>query len=191
MDHPTTLIAFFESRQAVIDAVKQLSKMELVDISRAAVVAKAESGDTVLVDNKIKPLEGRRAGMRLGALMTALGVAQLGAFALPGIGPIVALGAGALMGGLVGGATGQFAATLIRFGFRKDQIDALSEHLNAGEIALIIHMEDPDQIPQLRAELHNFTAEILEASGQHSKDIDFSQLPRRENRVDEPARSQP
>ncbi|HLA45923.1 MAG TPA: hypothetical protein VJZ27_20915 [Aggregatilineales bacterium] len=189
MDNPTTLIAFFESRQTVIDAVNQLAKMELVDISKAAVVARAESGETVLVDNKVKPLEGRRAGMRLGAVMTALGFAQLGAFALPGIGPIIAIVAGALMGGLVGGATGQFAATLISFGFRKDQIDALSEHLNASEIALIIHLEDPDQIPQLRAELHNFTAEILEASGQRSQDIDFSQLPRREHQVTQPLKT--
>jgi uncharacterized membrane protein len=158
------VIAIFRSRETVLQAIDRLAEVELVDIHKVAVVSKAANGETTLVDNELRPIEAFRAGMGVGALMTALGVAQLGAFSLPGIGPIVAIGAGALFGGLIGGATGQFAAVLMGFGFDSTQVDRLAEHLNSDEVALLIQTDNVDKLPQLRAELDNLDAQIIEAS---------------------------
>lgn len=158
----TTLIAIFPSRQAVIEALDHLSTIELVEVDKAAVVAKAATGETIIVNNKIQPIEGRKAGGSLGALMTALGVAHFGALAFPGIGPILALGAGAIVGGLVGGATGQFAATLLNAGFIKEEVDTLANRLKHNEAALILELEERDSLPQLRYELSKLNVEVFE-----------------------------
>lgn len=173
----TTIIAIFNSRDEVIHALDRLKELGLVDFSKVAVVAKAKSGETIIVNNKLTPIEGRRAGMRLGAIMTALGVAQLGAIALPGIGPLIAIGTGALFGGLVGGATGQVATYLLRFGFRPDQVDTFADRLKEGEVALLMQFETRDQIPQLHAELDKLQAVVLESQASVPGAEDFKQLP--------------
>jgi uncharacterized membrane protein len=174
----TTMIAVFASRQQVIDAVNSLGALELVDVSRAAVVAKADTGKMIIVDNLITPQEGRNAGMGFGALMTALGIAHIGALALPGIGPLIAIGASALVGGLVGGATGQFAAVLINFGFQKDQVQALADHLENGEAALILELDERDHLAQIHAELEKLEVQqILETERKVPSVADFKRLP--------------
>jgi uncharacterized membrane protein len=95
--------------------------------------------------------------------MTALGLVQLGALALPGVGPIIALGAGALVGGLVGRATGRFAANLLDFGFKNDQIEALAHSLEIGHPALVLELADAkDMLKLLRDELKPYRAELVE-----------------------------
>jgi uncharacterized membrane protein len=95
--------------------------------------------------------------------MTVLGLAQLGALALPGVGPIIALGAGALAGGLVGRVTGRFAASFIDFGFHADQIADLSDRLQAGRPALILDIKNAyDALPRLRHDLAGYKAEVIE-----------------------------
>jgi uncharacterized membrane protein len=175
---PITVIGVFTSRRQVVAAIDQLCSLDLMDIHKAAVVAKAEDGETILVDNQVTPTEGRRAGAGLGALMTALGVVQLGAFALPGLGPFIALGTGALLGGLVGGATGQFAAMLIRFGVHSEQVDQLADHLQQGQVALILQLEDRDPLPQIHAELERLDAlAVLVSEVKKPTIADFKQLP--------------
>ncbi len=158
----TTLIAIFPSRQAVIEALDSLSTMKLVEVDKAAVVAKASTGEIIVVNNRIQPNEGRNMGGSLGALMTALGVVHFGALAFPGIGPILAMGAGALVGGLVGGATGQMAAFLLNAGTNKETIYALADRLQYNEAALILELEERDSLPQLRCELSKMNVQLLE-----------------------------
>lgn len=158
----TTLIAIFPSRQAVIEALDSLSTMKLVEVDKAAVVAKAATGEIIVVNNRIQPNEGRNMGGSLGALMTALGVAHFGALAFPGIGPILVMGAGALVGGLVGGATGQVAALLLNAGTHKEAIDSLATRLQSNEAALILELEERDSLPQLRCELSKMNVQLLE-----------------------------
>src|SRR5262249_31176469 len=106
--------------------------------------------------------EGGIAGGTLAAAMTAFGLAQLGALALPGVGPIIALGAGALVGGLVGRVTGRFAANLLDFGFRNEQIDMLAEQLQSGRPALVLEVKDYHKVmPRLSDDLKTYRAELL------------------------------
>lgn len=67
---------------------------------------------------------------------------------------IIALGAGVLVGGLVGGATGRFAANLVDSGFKSSQIDSLADRLRSGHPALVLEMSSEAQtLDHLRLEL--------------------------------------
>jgi hypothetical protein len=105
--------------------------------------------------------EGSIAGGTLGALMGSLGIAGLGAFLLPGVGPIIAIGAGALLGGLVGGATGGITASLLDLGIKDEQLDELARHLDAGRVAMVLEIEaDESIVSRLQEDLKQFDAEI-------------------------------
>lgn len=157
------IVAIFPSRKVLTKALDHLVSLNDLHIQRAAIVAKAANGETIILDDDISADEGGIAGGTLGAAMTALGLVQLGALALPGVGPIIALGAGALVGGLVGRYTGRFAANLIDFGFKNTQVDELSQQLQAGHPALVLQFKDGKSVlSRLRDELKPFNAELVE-----------------------------
>lgn len=158
------IVAVFPSRAVLTRALDRIVKLDYVDIQRAAIVAKAASGETIILNDDIGPDQGGIAGGTLGAAMTVLGLAQLGALALPGVGPIVALGAGALVGALVGRLTGRFAANFMDFGFHSEQIQHLSERLQAGRPALILEVKNSyDILPRLRQDLAAYKVELIES----------------------------
>lgn len=157
------VVAVFPSRDILVRALDHVMKLNTLEIKRAAIVAKAKSGETVVIDDDLTPDEGGVAGGTLGVAMTTLGLVQLGALALPGVGPIIALGAGALVGGLVGRATGRFAANLLDFGYRNEQIQALAQMLEEGHPALVLEVDQLDnRLALLREELKGFKAELVE-----------------------------
>ncbi|MDQ7026847.1 MAG: hypothetical protein Q9P44_14960, partial [Anaerolineae bacterium] len=139
------IVVVFPTRRALTRALDHLQENKVVEIKRAAVVAKAGSGETVILDDDLSADEGGVAGGTLGAAMAALGIVQFGALALPGVGPIIALGASAIVGGLLGNVTGRFAANLMDFGYKNEQIEALSERLQEGHPALVLELGDPDK----------------------------------------------
>jgi uncharacterized membrane protein len=95
--------------------------------------------------------------------MVVLGVVSFGALALPGVGPIIALGAGALGGALVGGLTGRAAGELVERGFRNDTLIELAEGLQAGHPALVLTVADPKAaLPLIRTALVPYRAELVE-----------------------------
>lgn len=157
------IVAVFPSRGLLTKAVDHVMQLDDVKIQRAAIVAKAISGEVIVLDDDISPDEGGIAGGTLGAAMAALGLAQLGALTLPGVGAIIALGAGVLVGGLVGGATGRVAAALVDVHFHSAQIKALAAQLQAGHPALILEVRQSARaLPRLREELKAFRAEWVE-----------------------------
>jgi uncharacterized membrane protein len=157
------IVAVFPSRVILTKALDYLMELEDITLQRAAIVAKAASGETIILDDDISADEGGVTGGTLGATMGALGLVQLGALALPGVGPIIALGAGVLVGGLVGRVTGRFAANLLDFGFKNSQIEALAERLQEGHPALVFELADAaETLPRLREELKPYQAELAE-----------------------------
>lgn len=161
---PAQLIAaVFPSRKLLTKALDHLMETRDLAFAHAAIVAKAASGEVVVLNDDIGPNEGGIAGGTLGAAMAALGVAQLGALALPGIGAIIAVGAGALVGGVIGQLTGRFAANLIDPGTRAPAIEALKDKLQAGHPALVIEAEDgAAALPRLREMFQRFRVEWVE-----------------------------
>ncbi|MBL8166464.1 MAG: DUF1269 domain-containing protein [Anaerolineae bacterium] len=158
------IVLVFPSRSALTRALDHLATLEYIDSKRLMVVAKAASGETVILNDGISPDQGSIAGGTLGATMALLGLAQLGALTLPGVGPIIALGTGALVGALVGRATGRFAAHLMEFGIHQEQIDALAARLQQGHPALVMQVKHSAEVLQrLREDLRQHTFELLEA----------------------------
>lgn len=158
------LVAVFPSRSVLTKALDHLMTVPDLKIRRAAIVARATTGETILIGDDISADEAGIAGGTLGAAMTALGFAQLGALALPGVGVIIALGAGVLVGGLVGGATGRFAANLLDSGFKSGQIDSLADRLRGGHPALVLEMSsDAQTLDRLRLELGPYRAQLVES----------------------------
>ncbi|MDL1900203.1 hypothetical protein FBR02_05485 [Anaerolineae bacterium CFX9] len=157
------IVAIFPSRAVLTRALDRLMEQKHIRIERAAIVAKAHSGEIVILDDEIGPDEGGIAGGTLGASMAALGMVQLGALAIPGVGAIIAIGAGALVGALVGQITGRVAANLIDTSFKNHQIEGLAMHLEAGRPALVLEVRNAQSaLPALRRELKPFRAEVVE-----------------------------
>lgn len=86
------VVGLFPSRTALTDALDSLKSLKSVRVRRAAIVAKAESGEIVVVDDKIGADEGGIAGGTLAMAIAALGMVQLGALSLPSVGVIVVVG---------------------------------------------------------------------------------------------------
>jgi len=159
------VLLVFPSRTVMTKALDRMATLDYVDIRRGAIVAKAQSGETILLDDDVSPDQGGIAGGTLGAAMGALGVAQLGALALPGVGPIIALGTAALVGGFIGRMTGRFAANRVDFGFRIEQIEHLLAKLHADHPAPVLDMKNADRIlEQLKEDLRPYKFEVIKAS---------------------------
>lgn len=159
------VLLVFPSRTVITKALDRMATLDYIDIRRGAIVAKAQSGETILLDDDVSPDQGGIAGGTLGAAMGALGVAQLGALALPGVGPIIALGAAALVGGFIGRVTGRFAANHVDFGFRIEQIEHLVAQLQAEHPALVLDMKNADEIlEQLKEDLRPYKFDVIKAS---------------------------
>lgn len=157
------IVAVFPSRVILTKALDHIMEMKDLEVQHAAIVAKARDGEIVILDDDISPNEGAITGGTLGAAMTAFGLMQLGALALPGIGALVALGTGLIAGGLVGGLTGRFAAQLIDFEYKDYPVQMLAQQLQAGHPALVLQVEDADAVlPLLQKELQPYRVEVLE-----------------------------
>jgi len=157
------VVLVFSSRKVLTKALDRMAGLDYIDVKRAAIVAKAASGETIILDDDISPDQGGIAGGTLGAAMGVWGVAQLGALALPGVGVIIALGAAAIVGGLIGRVTGRFAANQIDFGFRSDQIHILARQLQADRPALVLEIKNPDEvIPRLQDDLRPYKFEVIQ-----------------------------
>lgn len=152
----------FPTRGRLVDAAEAIRDTPHVRIHHSAIIAKAENGETLVLEDDVNPDEGAITGGTLGSLMGALGIANLGAFLLPGIGPIIAIGAGALIGGLVGGATGGLTAGVVDLGIKNELLDDLAEHMGADRVAAVLEIEgDAEGLEQLEQELRVYGAELV------------------------------
>ncbi|HVU10799.1 MAG TPA: hypothetical protein VHD90_05950 [Phototrophicaceae bacterium] len=157
------ILAIFPSRKMLTRALDHLVEIKELDIQHAAIVAKARNGEVVVLNDELGPDEGGITGGTLGAAIAALGMVQFGALALPGIGAIIAVGAGVLVGGLVGRVTGRFAANLLDSGYRKEEVETLAARLQAGHPALVLEVKDTiNTLPRIREELSSYRAELVE-----------------------------
>jgi uncharacterized membrane protein len=157
------ILVQFPTRHALTEALDHLKSLDALQMEGAAVIARAQDGEVTVLEGHIGPDEGGIAGGTLGAAMAVLGVVSFGALALPGVGPIIALGVGALGGALVGGLTGRAAGELVERGFRNDTLIELAEGLQAGHPALVLTVADPKAaLPLIKTALVPYRAELVE-----------------------------
>jgi len=156
------LIATFSSREEMLRAFDALTMKHTNHIKHAAVISRPNENEVVIMDDDLSPDEGAIAGSAMGAAMMGLGVLQMGAWVLPGIGPFLAVGAGALAGALIGNLTGRFAATLIDFGFDNEQIELVAKRLGTGQPALVVEFDESVDMGTVRQDLAPFGGEIVD-----------------------------
>lgn len=70
------LVVIFPSRKILVRALEHLNTVDEIDIRRAAIVAKAADGETIILDDDLSADEGGIAGGTLGAGMAAFGMSD-------------------------------------------------------------------------------------------------------------------
>jgi uncharacterized membrane protein len=115
-----------EQAADALDFVEDLHRRKTIKILNAAVLVKEEDGTTSVKDTRdIEPKKGRLLGAVTGGLIGLVG------------GP-----AGVVAGALIGAGAGHVAAKGLDFGFSDKFLENLQEHLQPGNSALVILVED-------------------------------------------------
>jgi hypothetical protein len=124
----------------------------------------------LVTDNSTKAPEGAAVGVGSGAAVGgALGwLVGVGALAIPGIGPVVAVGplVSVLAGIGVGGALGGFAGCLIGVGIPENEAKRYEGRLKKGGILVAIHCETSTEIKRANGIMEVTGAEDIAASGE-------------------------
>jgi len=122
------------------------------------------------IEGNTKAPEGTVAGVTTGgAVGGALGVlAGLGLLAVPGVGPLLAMGpiVGGLAGLGVGGAVGGIAGALIGMGLPEYEAKRYAEHVQDGAILLSVHCDTPGEVLRAKEVVMSSGAEHVKSSGE-------------------------
>lgn len=160
----TSLIAIFKSRQEVMHAVDQLTEVELVEISRTAVVARDSHGSTIVVGSHLTPEEAGFIGGIAGAFILAFWANQIGLLASAQLSNFIILLLTTILGAFLGWVIARLMTSAVTFGTRHPEVETAAEHLQRGEVALIVEVESPEALSLLRRELEHLHAQVLESS---------------------------
>jgi uncharacterized membrane protein len=137
----------FDDEDTANDAytgVRTLQADGLIDILDAAMLVKHRDGTSQIRDTQdVDGPHGRLLGIIAGGLIGLVG------------GP-----AGALIGAVAGGATGAVSASLVDFGFLKDDLRALMDRLSPGSSALVVLVESI-ALDQLEAALASYDRPLI------------------------------
>ena len=138
-DHEMMVVAFEGENQAgqVLDALKQLDKLEVVDLKSAAVIVRESSGDV-----RIK--ETRDFDVKQGAIGGALAGGVLGL-----------LRGGLIKGAILGAAGGAAAGKFIDLGLDDDFLKEIGDSLGPNSSA-IVALVDFEQVDLAMEELDKF-----------------------------------
>ena len=138
-EHEMMVIAFdneYEAQQ-VLDTLKGMESMDIVDLKNGAVVVRSSSGDV-----KIK--ETSDFDTKQGAIGGAAAGAVLGL-----------LGGGLLRGALLGAAGGAAAGKFIDLGIEDDLLKEIGDNLGPGTSA-VVALVDFEQVDRAMEELDKF-----------------------------------
>lgn len=145
------LVGIFHNEDEAIKAIKNLKSVGYRD-DEISVIAKnrddsldrieeATNADTTdTEDNKAA------GGAAIGGVVGGIGalLAELGVFAIPGVGPLLAAGPiAATLGGLVaGGAVGGIVGALVELGIDEEAAKEYETYLNRGDILVAVDDRD-------------------------------------------------
>lgn len=156
------VVAVFPSRMLLTKALEHITNVRDVAVKRAAVVAKAASGETIVLDDNLGAMEGGVIGGVVGGILVALGLIQFGVLTLPlsVIAPVMFIGM--LFGVMLGVLIGRFATDLVTIPFRNVYAEAFSHQLQTGRLALVLELQnDRAMMARLVQELNLFQAEFI------------------------------
>ena len=134
-----TVVGLFRDPVEAQVAVRDLRDAGFAE-NHVSLITREESGDQTAPEHE--PTEGTAKGAAIGGVAGALlGVA---AMAIPGIGPVLAVGplAAALTGAGVGAATGGMLGALADIGVPEREAQQLTEALREGGTVVVVHAGD-------------------------------------------------
>lgn len=166
-----TVVAMFPSRSLLTKALDHITHLTDIEVQRAAIIAKAASGRTIVIDDGITADEAGVAGGLLGAVLMLLGAVQFGTLDLPAAAAAALLLFSVLSGGLLGAIVGRLAQRL--FASRslvrtaRVQIEAFAAQVEAGSLALVLQVKDDlNVLLRLHDELQRYKVQFAgEANG--------------------------
>ncbi|GGC76715.1 general stress protein [Chelatococcus reniformis] len=145
-----TVTGLFDSYEAARAAVEQL---EAEGVPRSDISLVANNGDGRIRDDGDSDAgEAAATGAGIGAVIGGAGglLAGLGMLAIPGVGPVVAVGwlaataAGAVTGGAVGGAAGGLVGAMTDNGVPEEQAHVYAEGVRRGGTLVSARVADGD-----------------------------------------------
>ena len=138
-DHEMIVIAFDNEYEAqeVLDTLKSMESMDVVDLKNGAVIVRSSSGE-------VKINETSDFDTKQGAIGGAVAGAVLGL-----------LGGGLVRGALLGAAGGAAAGKFVDLGIEDDLLKEIGDNLGAGSSA-VVALVDFEQIDQAMEELDKF-----------------------------------
>ncbi len=138
-DHEMIVIAFDNENEAdkVLDSLKAMESMDVVDLKNGAVIVRSESGDVKInetsdFDTKQGAIGGAAAGAVLGLLSGGL-----------------------LRGALLGAAGGAAAGKFVDLGLEDDFLKEIGDNLGPGSSA-VVALIDFEQVDRAMEELDKF-----------------------------------
>lgn len=173
-----TIMIVFPTRGSLADATDKLHQITGLQTHGTALIVRAEHGEVTIYEDDITPTEGAITGGTLGGLIGALGIAGLGAFLLPGIGPIIAIGAGAVAGGLIGGATGGVTAKMVDHGINNHLLDELARQMADNETAVVMDIEGTtEQLKEVEVDIAEFNGKLVIVKPPTETPVETNTLP--------------
>lgn len=135
-----TVIGVFDSRQQADNSVEQLRQQGFMQAEISIVAKQHEGHDAAGADKTAKP-NSITNGVITGGTLGGIGgvMAAAGALAIPGFGPIIALGPiAAALGGVVAGG---IAGGLVDYGIPAERGKAYEAQIREGKVLAIIRTE--------------------------------------------------
>lgn len=161
-------VGTFKNRHDVEDALQDL-KNSNIDMDRVSLIARhvedvEGSEDVNKGGNEAK--EGAAAGATTGTVLGGIGgfLVGVGVLAVPGVGPILAAGAGipalasTLAGAGIGAAAGGIVGALVGAGIPEERAKQYSDRVKAGEYLLMVNGAEND-LQQIKSIMHKHHVE--------------------------------
>jgi hypothetical protein len=156
------VVAVFPSRDLLTNALDHITNLGDVAVRRAAIVARAASGEMVILDDKISANDGGFVGGVIGGILGAFLIGQQGALELTGFPSIMMLALGFIMGVLIGAPVAWFLADRFALNKKFNRFTALAPRIPTGRLALILEIKRDDVMHKLLIhELNQFQAEFV------------------------------
>ena len=154
------IIGTFDMRDNAEKAINELKEKGFGD-NEVSIVAKEDetggSGGGLTMDQSTDMSGGTVTGGAIGG--TAGVLAGLGALAIPGIGPIVAIGP--IAAGLTGAVAGGLVGNLVDLGIPEDRSKFYENRVKQGKVLAIVEAND-DQVEDVRQLYSEFDASDIE-----------------------------
>ena len=171
----TSVYGIARSTDQAAAVVGRLKMIGFADNDISVLMADKSGSRDFAHEHNTKAPEGATTGAGVGGLMGgALGLlAGIGALAIPGVGPFIAVGPimGALSGAAVGGVVGGLAGALIGLGIPEYEAKRFEGKIMGGNVLISVHAVDAAAAKKAESALLELGVEDVHSASEATPDI--------------------